>query len=795
MALKAQINASRLQTDAGARSSSEARDGLAFEPKNVHRRQLGVVASSSGSNPEGQSGLSCHFCGKWFMYPKDIRRHLRVHTGEKPFACPLCPYRASQKGNVKQHLVEFAPLYGASSDSHQFKMGYPIMQEDGIRASSSHNRPAPHNRHAKLHECPVCERRFIMGAVAGVASLDAFVSVAHHDQIFGNFGDTRRLTRPSSDGFGTLKRQPPRIHACSYCAKTFAKSEDLKRHIRVHTGERPYCCNKCPYKSALKGNLKQHLKTHLKHNTFNLISLGQIDSSSELNFKSSCASSSFAWPTSSRPSQLSQSSYLANELDHFSDGCSPTDINRRLSHLTKNLALGNALHAGSSLGRLQQNKSTKGHPCSMCPKSFFKTEDLKRHRSREASAENEDTVNHVEPICILEEEKQLALVPVASGTGSRNTDPCSSVCSDMALSLPSGLASVLGGVSVSSEVDALAVFCVRLKVDPSKLLSEEFLLNADFMELISTTAAAARYYYDLVNTWQGNQRFIKKVSEVSSKYRSIETSMDELANAFARVFSVCEERNQHFDSEYNDANNKKSINYCLDLILTLLRGVKKSMDEAVPGLQACIRAQKARRLSKIRAAFGTSNLEESLFLDNAVSCSTRQTGSSIFDEEKPSLSYNDEESDKFQDTVPDQPKKSVMRPQVWVARPAANGKASSSAASLSLDYVHVADGGWHHISKTDHPEKTQSSNSMVDFDSQLGVGFSLEDSGGQSKNSGIVCPECGQWCAFKSQLVKHMYIHTGEKPFECPFCPYKARQRGTLNKHIKGQHHSVSHLT
>ncbi|XP_047741756.1 longitudinals lacking protein, isoforms H/M/V isoform X11 [Hyalella azteca] len=104
-----------------------------------------------------------------------------------------------------------------------------------------------------------------------------------------------------------------------------------------------------------------------------------IDSSSELNFKSSCASSSFAWPTSSRPSQLSQSSYLANELDHFSDGCSPTDINRRLSHLTKNLALGNALHAGSSLGRLQQNKSTKGHPCSMCPKSFFKTEDLKRH--------------------------------------------------------------------------------------------------------------------------------------------------------------------------------------------------------------------------------------------------------------------------------------------------------------------------------------------------------------------------------------------------------------------------------
>lgn len=52
-----------------------------------------------------QAGLSCSFCGKLFVYPKDVRRHERIHTGEKPFSCPLCPYKAAQKGNVKQHMI------------------------------------------------------------------------------------------------------------------------------------------------------------------------------------------------------------------------------------------------------------------------------------------------------------------------------------------------------------------------------------------------------------------------------------------------------------------------------------------------------------------------------------------------------------------------------------------------------------------------------------------------------------------------------------------------------------------
>ncbi|XP_050697781.1 longitudinals lacking protein, isoforms A/B/D/L-like isoform X5 [Eriocheir sinensis] len=46
----------------------------------------------------------CEVCGRGFRLANDLRRHLRTHTGEKPFLCPHCPYRASQKQSVNRHV-------------------------------------------------------------------------------------------------------------------------------------------------------------------------------------------------------------------------------------------------------------------------------------------------------------------------------------------------------------------------------------------------------------------------------------------------------------------------------------------------------------------------------------------------------------------------------------------------------------------------------------------------------------------------------------------------------------------
>ncbi|XP_077364436.1 zinc finger Y-chromosomal protein 1-like [Festucalex cinctus] len=45
----------------------------------------------------------CHICGKDKKCRSQLARHVIIHTGERPFACDVCPARFNRQGNLQQH--------------------------------------------------------------------------------------------------------------------------------------------------------------------------------------------------------------------------------------------------------------------------------------------------------------------------------------------------------------------------------------------------------------------------------------------------------------------------------------------------------------------------------------------------------------------------------------------------------------------------------------------------------------------------------------------------------------------
>ena len=91
-----------------------------------------------------------------------------------------------------------------------------------------------------------------------------------------------KIISMESNSLVSLKSKGQVKYKCELCAKSFTKSNFLKRHIRtLHEGQRNYKCNSCGKSFTWSGDLNKHMKTlHEGQKNYKCDSCGKFFSSS-----------------------------------------------------------------------------------------------------------------------------------------------------------------------------------------------------------------------------------------------------------------------------------------------------------------------------------------------------------------------------------------------------------------------------------------------------------------------------------------------------------------------------------
>ena len=88
-----------------------------------HKNTEHVTTNNSRPSLDPPNSLKthvCDICGYRSILKSDLRKHTRIHTGERPFKCSLCPYSATQQNNLTKHerLHECGFCNFRSGDKH-----------------------------------------------------------------------------------------------------------------------------------------------------------------------------------------------------------------------------------------------------------------------------------------------------------------------------------------------------------------------------------------------------------------------------------------------------------------------------------------------------------------------------------------------------------------------------------------------------------------------------------------------------------------------------------------------------
>ena len=185
------------------------------------------------------SEYQCLQCSATFRQSSSLEAHMWKHSGSKGYKCDKCPSTFAWKSNLWRHKFIHTKAHLATCDicHKQFADKYILRKHKLI-----------HDRQQKVNKCLFCDMTFSL-----VGNLKNHLKSHKGEEL-----DLSEVIN-QTDEDSTEQASAYLPHSCSICSAVLANKWSLKKHMMIHTDERPFKCNREECDAAFRYNLLYNL--------------------------------------------------------------------------------------------------------------------------------------------------------------------------------------------------------------------------------------------------------------------------------------------------------------------------------------------------------------------------------------------------------------------------------------------------------------------------------------------------------------------------------------------------------